>query len=90
MQAADHLVSQSVRVTGQPVGVAPWHDIPTTYLVCTQDRGTPTSLQRRFAERADRVVELEAGHHAFLSRPAPVRDLLLGLAGSGPQNPLPA
>ena len=90
VQAADHLASQSVRVTGQLVGVAAWHDIPTTYLVCTEDRGTPASLQRGLAQRADRVAEIDAGHHPFLSRPAAVRDLLLGLAGSGPQNPLPA
>ncbi|WP_253195054.1 hypothetical protein [Streptomyces sp. MP131-18] len=44
-----------------------------------KDRGTPPRLQREFARRAGRVVELDAGHHPFLSRPAAVLDLLLGL-----------
>lgn len=78
-QAADHLARQSVQVTGQPVGAAAWRQVPSTYLVCAQDRGTPPRLQRDFARRAGSVVELDAGHHPFLSRPAAVRDLLLSL-----------
>jgi pimeloyl-ACP methyl ester carboxylesterase len=78
-QAADHLAQQSVRVTGQPVGAAAWQQVPSTYLVCAQDRGTPPRLQREFARRAGSVVELDAGHHPFLSQPAEVRDLLLSL-----------
>ena len=67
------------RVTGEPVGAAAWHDLPTTYLVCADDKGTPARLQREFARRAGKVVELDAGHHPFLSQPAAVRDLLLSL-----------
>ncbi|PRY39573.1 pimeloyl-ACP methyl ester carboxylesterase [Umezawaea tangerina] len=78
-QAPDHLARQSVRVTGQPVGAAAWHDIPSTYLVCTRDRGTPVAKQRELARAAGRVVEVDAGHHPFLSRPEVVRDLLLDL-----------
>ncbi|MEV7782164.1 alpha/beta hydrolase [Kitasatospora sp. NPDC088351] len=78
-QAADHLARQSVKVTGQPVGAAAWRQVPSTYLVCAQDRGTAPRLQREFARRAGGVVELDAGHHPFLSRPAAVRDLLLSL-----------
>jgi pimeloyl-ACP methyl ester carboxylesterase len=76
-EAFEHLARQNVEVTGQPVKASAWHDIPTTYLVCAQDRGTPARLQREFAQRAGRVVELETGHHPFLSRPAAVRDLVL-------------
>ncbi|MGW4894704.1 alpha/beta fold hydrolase [Kitasatospora sp. NPDC004240] len=78
-RAADHLARQSLRVTGQPVGAAAWQQIPSTYLVCARDRGTPPRLQREFASRAGHVVELDTGHHPFLSRPAEVRDLLLTL-----------
>jgi pimeloyl-ACP methyl ester carboxylesterase len=78
-QAPDHLSRQSVQVTGQPVGAAAWQLVPTTYLVCAEDRGTPAQLQRKFARRASNVVELDAGHHPFLSQPAAVRDLLLNL-----------
>ncbi|WP_030380001.1 MULTISPECIES: alpha/beta fold hydrolase [unclassified Streptomyces] len=78
-RAADHLARQSVRVTGQPVGAAAWQQVPSTYLVCAQDRGTPPHLQREYARRAGKVVELDTGHHPFLSEPAAVRDLLLSL-----------
>jgi pimeloyl-ACP methyl ester carboxylesterase len=70
---------QSLAVLEQPVQSAAWQHVPSTYLVCAQDRGTPAGLQRKFARRAGRVVELDAGHHPFLSRPAAVRDLILGL-----------
>ena len=78
-QGRERLVRQSVHVTGQPVGAAAWQQVPSTYLVCAQDLGTAPRLQREFARRAGRVVELEAGHHPFLSRPEVVRDLLLEL-----------
>ena len=42
-------------------------------------RAPPPTLQREFAGRAGSVVELDAGHHPFLSQPAAVRDLILGL-----------
>ena len=78
-QAADHLARQSLQVTGQPVGSAAWQQVASTYLVCAQDRGTPALLQREFARQAGNVVELDTGHHPFLSQPAAVRDLLLDL-----------
>ena len=79
VEAPAHLARQSLQVTGDPVGAAAWQQTPSTYLVCTQDRGTPARLQREFARRAGRVVELDAGHHPFLSQPEAVRDLLLSL-----------
>lgn len=78
-EAAGRTVRQSLAVLGQPVRSAAWRDVPSTYLVCTKDRGTPADRQREFARRAGRVVEIDAGHHPFLSRPAAVRDLILGL-----------
>ena len=78
-EAADHLTAQSLRVTGEAVAAAAWRELPSTYLVCAADRGTPAERQRAFAARAGRVVEIDAGHHPFLSRPAALRDLLLGL-----------
>jgi pimeloyl-ACP methyl ester carboxylesterase len=77
--AMDKTARQSLAVVEQPVGTAAWQQIASTYLVCTEDRGTPVDRQREFARRAGRVVELDAGHHPFLSQPAAVRDLVLGL-----------
>ncbi len=77
-EAAGRTARQSLAVLGQPVRSAAWQQIPSTYVVCTQDRGTPVDRQRAFAARAGRVVDVDAGHHPFLSRPAAVRDLVLG------------
>lgn len=77
--AAQRLARQSLHVLGQPVAAAAWEELPSTYLVCAQDRGTPPRLQRGYAQRAGVVVELDAGHHPFLSQPDAVRDLVLGL-----------
>ncbi len=78
-QAMDRTARQSLHVLEQPVRSAAWRDAPSTYLVCADDRGTPAQQQRQYAGRADYVVELDAGHHPFLSQPATVRDLVLGL-----------
>jgi pimeloyl-ACP methyl ester carboxylesterase len=78
-QAVDRTARQSLAVLGQPVQSAAWQHVPSTYLVCADDRGTPAARQREFAARATSVVEIDAGHHPFLSQPAVVRDLILGL-----------
>ncbi len=76
-EAQAHLARQGVQVIAQPVSAAAWQDVPSTYLVCAQDMGTPARLQREFARRAGSVVEINAGHHPFLSQPEAVRDLLV-------------
>jgi pimeloyl-ACP methyl ester carboxylesterase len=77
--AIDRLVRQSLAVTQAPVTAAAWQGIPSTYVVCADDLGTPPELQRQQAERAGRVVELPSGHHPFLSMPQAVADLVLAL-----------
>jgi pimeloyl-ACP methyl ester carboxylesterase len=77
--AAGKTARQSLAVLEAPVGAAAWQEVPSTYLVCAEDRGTLSALQRDFASRAGAVVEIDAGHHPFLSQPATVRDLLLSL-----------
>jgi pimeloyl-ACP methyl ester carboxylesterase len=78
-EASNKTASQSLSVLEQSVRSAAWQHVPSTYLVCAEDRGTPADLQRAFAARASSVVELDAGHHPFLSQPAAVRDLILAL-----------
>ena len=76
-EAMGKTARQSLAVLEQPVQSAAWQHVPSTYLVCAEDRGTPAELQRELAGRASSVVELDAGHHPFLSQPAAVRDLIL-------------
>ena len=78
-EALDKTARQSLAVLEQPVQSAAWQHAPSTYVVCVEDRGTPAELQREFASRATSVVELDAGHHPFLSQPATVVDLILAL-----------
>ena len=78
-EAINKTARQSLAVLEQPVQSAAWQHIASTYLVCAEDRGTPADRQREFAARAGSVVELDAGHHPFLSQPSAVRDLILGL-----------
>jgi pimeloyl-ACP methyl ester carboxylesterase len=67
----------------EPVSSAPWRDIPSTYVVCTQDMAIPVEWQReRFAPQADDVVELEASHSPFFSQPSAVAGLLAECAGA--------
>ena len=78
-EAVRRTARQSLAVLEQSVQSAAWQNVPSTYLVCAQDRGTPADLQREFADRAAGVVELDAGHHPFLSQPVEVRDLIVAL-----------
>ncbi len=79
--ALARLTWQTAAVTVTPVGASAWQDVPSTYLVCGEDRGTPPAVQRAQAQRAGRSVELPAGHHVMLSRSAEVAELVLGLSG---------
>jgi len=78
--AMTRLTRQTLAVTQQPVQAVAWHDLPTTYLVCTEDQGTPAAAQREFSCRADKVIEVKAGHHPFLSQPQTVADIIASLS----------
>lgn len=67
--AHERLAGQSSAVFGQELTASGWADHPTTAIVCADDRSTPPWLQRQYAARADRTVELAAGHHPMLSQP---------------------
>lgn len=57
---------------------------PTTYVVCTDDGAIPLPLQELMAERSPgAVVELEASHSPYYSRPDDVVEILAE-AGSVP------
>lgn len=63
-------------------GVA-WRGIPSTFVVCTEDRSIFPSAQRRWAnQRATDAVEWPFDHCPQLSHPAEVAALLAKLAGT--------
>ena len=67
--ALERLTRQPLSVFGQTPRAVAWHEKPSTYVVCAEDRATPPEAQREFARRADSVVELTTGHHPMLSSP---------------------
>ena len=67
--ALKRLTRQPLSVFGQAPRAVGWREKPSTYVVCAEDRATPPEAQRRFAGKADRVVELPTGHHPMLSHP---------------------
>ncbi len=78
--AASRLRSQSIGALGGTVRTAAWRDKASTYVVCTDDRAVSPALQRSAAARVNDVVEIDASHSPFLSRPAAIADLLCQLA----------
>lgn len=66
---------------GTPTRTA-WRETPSTYVVSTLDRAVAPDVQRRMAERCTTVLEVEAGHSAFLSRTAEVAGIIARVARS--------
>lgn len=75
-----------------PVGIGPsstpeaetlppaWLTIPSTYIVCTDDRAVHPDAQRAMAQHATDVVTWDTSHSPMLSCPELVADLLAALA----------
>lgn len=68
-QALSRLTRQSLVPFTQPPRQIAWRQTPATYIVCTEDLATPAEVQLGRVRPGARVVEFDAGHHPFLSRP---------------------
>jgi len=68
-QAVSRLTRQSLTPFTQAPREIAWQHKPATYFVCTGDLATPTEVQRQRVRAGTRLVEFDAGHHPFLSRP---------------------
>jgi pimeloyl-ACP methyl ester carboxylesterase len=65
----------------QSVSGAAWHDIPSTYVRCTQDRLPYEPVTPAFREHAASVLTLPTGHCPQWSRPDLVAELLIRIVG---------
>jgi len=55
-----------------------WNTVPCWYLLGTEDKAIPPSLQRFMAERANAtIVEVPASHVSFVSQPEAATQLIL-------------
>jgi pimeloyl-ACP methyl ester carboxylesterase len=68
-QALARLTRQSLTPFTQPPRRIAWQQKPATYFACTEDLATPAAVQRQRVRDNVRLVEFQAGHHPFLSRP---------------------
>jgi pimeloyl-ACP methyl ester carboxylesterase len=82
--AMSELVPHSHRSFAETVTRAGWREVPSTYVVCTEDQSLPPKLQERFALRAGTVERLACGHSPFLSMPGDLARLLGRLALASP------
>ena len=62
----------------EPATAAAWQDIPSWYLVASEDRNIPPAAERWMAERARaRTGTVRAPHAVSVTDPGPVTDLIL-------------
>jgi pimeloyl-ACP methyl ester carboxylesterase len=83
---AEEAMSKGRRQSAAP-GLAPWPltawpDVPTRFVLCTEDRVFPADFFRRLVDERLGIVpdEIEAGHCVALSRPKELADILGGYA----------
>lgn len=75
--AAARLSRQSVAAIATPQTRAAWQSVPSTYLICDEDRAVPPPVQEAMSQRAQTVRRVPASHSPFLSRPDDVADVVL-------------
>lgn len=75
-EAFTRATPQSVVAFSQPVRRVAWREVPSTFVVCTEDRAIPVAGQRAHAAKATRTVEIACGHHPFLSQPEAQADII--------------
>lgn len=70
------LQPQGPATLSQHATAGAWREIPSTYIACRQDRAVKLKLQRFFASRNTKSVELDTGHFPFLSQPDVVAEVI--------------
>jgi len=78
--AQERLSAQTTESFADTLEGAAWRDIPSTYVLCTDDRTVPPPVQQANAARTGAVVELPTSHSPFFSQPQLVVDLLARIA----------
>lgn len=66
-----------------PVRRAAWREIPSTYILLTEDYACPTTVQRTVHKQARTTIELEGSHSPFLAKPAVLANTVASILSSG-------
>lgn len=79
------LQRQSLKTFVAPAGWAAWKHIPSTYVVCGQDRAIPVLAQEGIISQEGAKFEVvrfeDANHSPFLSMPKETADVIRRAAG---------
>jgi len=78
--AAKRLVPQSTKSFRDVLTNAAWHTVPSTYIICEDDRALPAQAQQVLAERSGAVHRIAGDHSPFMSKPAELAALLAKIA----------
>jgi len=65
--AASRLRPTAAACLGEATGAEPWTTVPSTYILCTEDRAIQPELQRVMSARAGRVITYDTDHSPFMS-----------------------
>ncbi len=63
-------------LTAPPPPLPAWQVLPSTYIVCTDDRILSLSAQEQMAENADSTIRIDSDHSPFLSFPGMLGEVL--------------
>lgn len=74
--AAARLRPQHWKITAEPSPLIAWPDVPTTSVLCTEDRVIDADWAR--AHAPGELVELPGDHSPFLARPGELAAVILG------------
>ena len=74
--ASSQLRTQSLPAFNQPITEVAWKEIPSTYIICEQDKAIPVFAQEAMSGRATSVVRINTDHSPFLSAPADLARLI--------------
>jgi pimeloyl-ACP methyl ester carboxylesterase len=80
-RAIAHLRPQSLAAFTETLKAAAWRTVPSTYVVCEQDRAIPVAAQELMSARAANTLRLSSSHSPFLSMPDDVARLIADVAG---------
>jgi pimeloyl-ACP methyl ester carboxylesterase len=85
-QARSKARTQSDAPGHSPWPLSAWPDVPTKFILCTEDRFFPPNFMHRVvAERLGITpCEIASGHCAALSHPRELADMLAGYAATSP------
>jgi pimeloyl-ACP methyl ester carboxylesterase len=74
--------TESTTAYTTPWPLPAWPDVPTKFVLCTEDRVFPAAFMRRVVSERLGITpdEIAAGHCVALSRPRELADLLVGYA----------